>query len=885
MKPERPILGPTVPEEVEEELHFHLAMRARDLMDEGMSEEQARAEALRRFGDLSNVRAACRRLGEERERDRRRVELLAELRQDLIFGWRQLRRSPGFTAIATITLALGIGATTAVFGIVDAVLLRPLPFPAAERLVAPQSHNLKTGESSTITYADYRDWRTAGVFADVAAYWEIHVNVGGGERPERLKAVQATDGFLSTLGVAPTLGRRLRPEEHLAGSPRRALISYRLWQSHFGGDRNVVGKSIRVTGVPVEVVGVVPQGLEFPAGTDLWLPLKIQPEDAADFARRSNYVFLGIARLRPDRTLQQTNAEMGVLAERAVREDPGARQGVTMIATPLARWLVGRTLPRTLWLLLGASALVLLIGCVNVTNLLLARAAARRRELGVRAALGAGRARLLRQLLAESLVLGGAGGLLGVAIAAAGTRALVAAAPADVPRLDSVQLNLPVLGFALLVALVATAVFSMAPAMRGAGESGGGLLAGVAGRATIGGRRRQRRLLVAAELALALLLLLGSTLLLRSLLELRRTDPGFAPHGMLTFALSTQGERYDAEGEVGRTFATLLERLDAVPGVRSAALLSSLPLGGGGFYLGRSFLTEGAPEPPAGPDQQAQWDVVSPGTFATLGVPLVGGRDFGPEDTASSPPVAIVNREFVRQMAEKFGKGDPLGRRIRSHRDENVYREIVGVVGDVRFFGADDELQPVVYVPHAQSAWGSMMVALRTEGDPAAVLPAVRQAVASVDPELPLDEVQTMDAVFARSVAPRRFVAGLIGGFAAMAVLLALVGVYGVLAYEVGQRRREIGVRMALGSRRGAVVGLVVREAAALVVAGVAVGLVAGLLLSGQLAPLLYETRAKDPATFALVPIALAAVALLAAWVPARRASRVEPIVALRLDG
>jgi len=763
------------------------------------------------------------------------------------------------------------------------VLLRPLPFPAAERLVVPQSHNLETGENSTITYADYRDWREAKVFADVAAYWTIHVNVGaeGSARPQRLQAVQATEGFLSTLGVAPVLGRRLRPEEHLAGSPRRTLISYRLWQSHFGGDRDIIGKSIQVTGVPVEVVGVVPQGLEFPTGSDLWLPLKVYPEDAADFARRSNYVFLGIARLRTDRTLERTNAEMGTLAERAVQEDPGARQGVTMIATPLARWIVGRTLPRTLWLLLGASALVLLIGCVNVTNLLLARSAARRRELGVRAALGAGCARLIRQLLAESLVLGGVGGALGALIAVAGTRALVAAAPADVPRLDSVEINLPVLGFALLVALLATAFFGMAPALRGAGQSRGGLLAGVAGREQIGGRRNQRRLLVAAELALALVLLLGSTLLLRSLLELGRTDPGFQPHGVLTFALSTQGKRYDEPGAVERTFATLVERLEAVPGVQRAGLWSSLPLGGGGFYLGRSFLAEGAPAPPEGKDQQAQWDVVSPGSFATLGVPLVRGRGFGQQDTKTGPQVAIVNRELVRQM---FGGADPLGKRIRSHRDENVYREIVGVVGDVRFFGADDELQPIVYVPHAQCDWGAMVMTLRTAGDPAAVLPAVRQVVAAIDPDLPLDEVQTMDAVFGRSVAPRRFVASLIGGFAAMAVLLALVGVYGVLAYEVGQRKREIGVRMALGSRRRAVVGLVVREAAALVGAGVVVGLVAGLLLSGQLAPLLYETRAKDPVTFMLVPIVLAAVALLAAWVPARRASRVEPMVALRLE-
>ena len=362
----RPILGPSVPEEVEEELDFHLAMRIRDLVAAGMSEEEARVEALRRFGDLSAVRVACRRLGEERERGRRRIELLGELRQDLTFAWRQLRRSPGFTAVATVTLALGIGATTAVFGVVDAVLLRPLPFPAAQRLVVPESHRPATGETWNVTYADYVDWRQAGVFADVAVYRQINVNVGG-EQPERLQAVQATEGFLSTLGVRPVLGRRLRPEEHVAGSPTPGADLAPLWQTRSAAIAGSVGRTLRVTGVPVEGRGVVPQGLDFLPGTDLWFPLKIFPGEEADYARRSNFVLLGIARLRPDRTLEQTTAELGALAERVAREDRAEREGITVIATPLARWTVGRTLPRALWLLLGASALVM-SSCVNVTT-------------------------------------------------------------------------------------------------------------------------------------------------------------------------------------------------------------------------------------------------------------------------------------------------------------------------------------------------------------------------------------------------------------------------------------------------------------------------------------------------------------------------------------
>ena len=890
-RPEAPIaarripeLGPTVPEEVEEELGFHLEMRVRDLVAKGMSEAEARAEALRRFGDLSEVRSECRRLGEERESVRRRGELLAELRQDLVFGLRQLRRAPGFTVVATLTLALGIGATTAVFSVVEAVLLRPLPWPAADRLVVPEAQEISTGDTWNTTYADYLDWREARVFSDVALWQSMEVNLAAeGQEPERVAAVRVTDGFFSTLGVAPLLGRHLRPEEFVLGSPRRALISEGLWLRRFGGDRDVVGRSTLITDVPVEIIGVVPQEMVFPQDTELWFPVRIAPEDQIHYERRDNFVFVGIARLAPGRTLAETRSQLAVRADRFARETPQARRGVTVTATPLAAWAVGPTLPRALWLMLGAVGLVLLIGCVNVANLLLARGAARRRELGVRAALGAGRARLLRQLLAESVVLGAVGGALGVLVAAAGTRALAAAAPADLPRLEHVTVNLPVLLFALGTALFATLLFGGAPALRGAGEDGAGLLAGVVTRAAAGERRGSRRLLVAGELALALVLLLGSGLLLRSLLELRGTDPGFRTSGLLSFGLSLQGERYGEIPAQLAVFAAVQDRIAALPGVERVGMISALPLGGGGFYLGRAFLADGWPEPPAGEDLSGQWTVVSPGTFAALGVPLVRGRDFDTRDRDGSTPTIIVNQEFVRRM---FPGQDPIGKRVRSWRDENVYREIVGVVGDVRYFSAGDEIRPVVYVPQAQATWDTMVVLVRSrEGlDSGAVLPELRRAVAGVDPRLPLDDVQTMDEVFARSVAPRRFGALLLVGFAAIALVLALVGVYGVLAYEVGQRRREIGIRMALGSRRASVVGMVVREAAALVLAGVAVGLLAGLLLARLVAPLLYETPPRDPATFALAPAALALVALFAAWLPARRASRVDPMQALRTD-
>lgn len=876
---ERSILRPTVRQEVEEELSFHLEMRIRELMAGGMSETAARAQALRAFGDLAGVQAECRRLGERRERGRRRSELLAELWQDLRFGLRHLGRAPTFAAIAVVTLALGVGATTAMFSVLQAVLLRPLPFPDSGRLVVPTARP-PSGESWSVTYADYLDWQQAKVFEHAAVYRVININVGGGAAPERLQAVQATDDFLRVLGVRPMLGRALRPDEHLPGSPRRALISYGLWERRFGSDPAAVGSKLRITGRDVEVVGVLPPALSFPRDVDIFLPLKVFPEERANFERRDNFMFNGIARLAPGKTLAATGAELAALAQRVARAEPAAREGITVTAGPLLDELVGPSLPRTLLLMLVAVALVLVIGCVNVANLLLSRAATRRRELGLRAALGASRARLGRQLLTEALVLGLTGGAVGLAVAWAVMRGLVALAPASIPRLDEVRLDLPVLGAALAVSLLATLLFGAAPAWRLAATRAGAA-ATEPTRAVTAARGRQRRVLVAVELGLSLLLVVWAGLLLRSLSQLSATNPGFPTARLLTFALSLQGERYDGEEMATNRFAELARRLGAVPGVERAALLSSLPLGGGGFYLGRAFLAEGQAEPPAGREVQGQWSVVTPGAFATLGVPLLRGRDFTDRDTAKSVPVMIVNREFARRM---FPDGDALGHRVRSWRDENVYREVVGIVDDVRFFGAGDEIRPLIYVPHRQDGWNVMVAVMRTAGAPNKAMPAVRRAVAAFDAELPLDDVQTFDQVFATSVAPRRFGAALLASFAGLALLLALVGVYGVLSYEVAQRAREIGIRMAIGSRRADVLRMVVGEAAVLVMIGLAGGAAAALLAGRFVQPLLFETAATDAPTYLPAVALLGGVALLAASVPAMRAAAADPMKVMRAE-
>lgn len=879
-RPLHRVLRPRVRDEVSEELAFHLEMRTRELMRGGMDEAAARAEAAGRFGNLSGVASECRRLGEERERDMRRTEYLSELWNDLRYGARQLRRAPGFAAVAILTLGLGIGATTAIFSAVRGVLLRPLPYPAAERLVVPRSIDLASGDLWSVTYADYQDWRSAGVFSHVALYQPTNVNLGGEGPPERIEGTRVTEDFFATLGVAPVLGRTLQPDEFEVGSPRRAMISYGLWQRRFGGDPDIVGRPIRVTGVPVEVVGVMPRDMGFPSTAEIWLPLKIRPEDVADFERRDNYVFAGIARLAPGRTVDETRAQLATLAARIARELPATRANISVTVTPLVAWMVGETMTRALWIFFGAVVLVLLIACVNVANLLMSRAAARGRELAVRASIGASRQRLLRQLLTESLVLALAGGALGVGLAWLGVRVLVALAPAELPRSAEIGIDPLVLLFAAGVSIAAAIMFGLLPALRGSREDAAAVLNESDRRTTSSVRGRQRRqLLVATELALSMVLLVGAGLLLRSFDRLRATDPGVRTDHLLTFSLSLQGDKYESDAVSEATFRTLLERLRALPGVERAAITSSLPVGGGGFYLGRSFLAEGQSEPPAGKDLNAQWVVASPDLFGTLEIPLLAGRTFTDQDDSASTPVMIVNREFVRKM---FPDGKALGKRVRSWRDENVYREIVGVVGDVRYFSAGDSIRPIVYVPLPQSLWHSMVVTVSTSFPPASLAPSVRAVLAEVDPSLAVDDVQTMEQVLKNSRASSRFSAALLALFATLALVLAVVGIYGVLSYGITQRRREIGIRMALGAGPGTVLGMVLREAGGVVVVGLLAGSLGAFALTRLMRGLLYEVSAMDAATYAVVAALLAAAAIVASLVPARQAASVDPVSTIR---
>ncbi|UCC73742.1 MAG: ABC transporter permease [Gemmatimonadota bacterium] len=801
---------------------------------------------------------------------------------DLRHGLRLLSKSFGFTTVALLTIGVGVAATTTIFSVVEATLLRPWPFPGSERLVVPLATRPAQGRVwSSINYGDYEDWREAAVFEHVAAYFSSSVDLADGSgEPERIRATQFSEDYFATLGVAPTLGRLPAAEEHGPGAPPVALLSYGLWQSRFGGDREVVGHTLRLNGHPVAVIGVMPPELDvLPA--QLYVPIRPSQRSLENWRDRDNFMFASLARLRPGQTVDEARAQLQTIAARIESEWPQLRDGISADLVPLSEQVIGDETRTILWVMLGAVALVLLIGCVNLANLLLARATGRGRELAIRSAIGAGRGRLVRQLLVESLVLALAGGALGVLLCLGAIRLVVSVAPAEVPRIDQVGLNATVLGFALLVSIVSAIVFGLLPALRATRLGPARALADAAFGSTSGPQgRRTLGALVAAELALAVVLLAGAGLMLRSVASLRDVDPGFDVENMLTFKLTLPPARYERGRPLADAYARLRERLEAVPGVESATVTSALPLGGGGFILFRAHLPEGRPEPPAGEEVRGNWDVVQPGYFATMGLPLVAGRAFTEADDEGSVPVMIVNREFARMM---FGSvDDALGARVRSWRDENIYREIVGIVENVRYFGAGDEIRGVVYVPHRQVTWRSMAIAVRTATDLENVAGAVRAAVRDFDPNVALASFTTMEQIFEDSVAERRFAATLLTTFAGLALLLAAMGIYGVLSYAVAQRTREFGVRMALGARAADVRRMVLREAGITVLIGTGLGLAGGLAITRVMSGMLFDVTATDPLTFGSTIAVLAATALAASWMPAVRATRVDPMQAMR---
>jgi len=872
----------SVADEVDAELAFHVEMRTREYIARGLDPELARARAIGRFGDIRRVNDTCRRIGEGRERDMRRAEWIHELVQDARYALRQLARMPGFTAVAALTLAIGIGATTAIFSIVHAVVLRPLPFPEPERLVRIYSH--RRGDDASTSGANFVTWRErARSFSRLAPVEYRNFTLITGDRPaEQVTGARVSADFFPALAIATRLGRTFTKDEDQPGHDNVVVLSERFWHARFNGDSSIIGRTIRLNAVENVVLGVVPASADvISADINVWVPIAFTAEERAD--SRKGYLDV-IARLAPGVSLAQAQAEMSAIAKRLETELEENRENGVRLAS-LTDVYVGSYRSR-LFILLGAVAFVLLIACVNVANLLLARGAARGKEIAIRAALGAGRGRVLRQLFTESVVLAGVGGMIGLGLAFWGVRLLKVTAPSEVPRLDQAGLDPATIAFALGATLVSSIVFGVVPALRtarpdlqGALREGGRGSGGVA-------RDRVRQLLVAAEVSLSLMLLVGAGLLIRSGILLQRVEPGFVTTRVFSAWMALPPTQYESVESVRRTFDRILTEVRAVPGVESAAGITVLPMTG--LSASGSFIPEGRAEDPSN-SISFNFRLATPGVFRTLGIPVKAGRDFDERDVASAPCALIVNEAGARRA---WPNETAIGKRIPGPRDASGTRvscAVVGVVGDAHDDGLREPVRPQIYFAAAQAPaafWNamqrSMFLIARTAGEPGGIAKQLQAAVGRVDPTLPLFNIRSMDERIAASLATGRFNTMLLTTLGAIGLLLAAVGIYGVVAYFVTQRTGEIGLRMALGATPGRVLRLVVGQGMRPVLLGVIVGVGASVVAGRLLRSLVFGIGTTDPVTFLLVPVLLGMVALLASTIPARRATRVEPTRALQ---
>lgn len=877
-----------VEQEVDDELAFHLEMTTRELMEQGMTRSQARTEAERRFGDAAVVNEECRRFGRERERNERRAEYRDELRQDVWFATRQLLKAKSFTAIAVLTLALGIGATAAVFSVLDAVVLRPLPFANPDRVVTlnPSRH----GEAQGNSVPDFLAWRKVRELEVVAAaVVNSGITMNVGETPELIPGGRVTADFFGVFGVKPILGRTFTVADDVPGAANVVVISHRLWVSHFNGNTSTLGRSIQLDGKPHTVIGVLPASFDYTRGNDqLWVPIAFTPDQATRYSER----FLEIvARLAPGVTIDQARAST-TAAERALVEQVPER-GTTPIsdfAAEVHRFVdevVGDY--RALFLiLLGAVGFVLLIACTNVANLLLARGSARAKELAIRAALGAGRARLVRQLLTEALVLAVAGALGGLAVAYGLVRFVVAIGPEGIPRLEHAGVDWRVLAFTLALAVLSSVLFGLLPALRSAGPRIQGTLR-EGGRGSAMGRDRLRGTLVAAEVALAITLLVGSGLLIRSAWLMQRVDPGFNPKGVLTARVVLPGARYPNGEAVVRAYTTIRENAARIPGVSSASLASVVPMSGSDMES--SIRTEEQPAA-VGKAPQANLRIVSGDYFRTMGIPLRIGRDLTLRDDGSAPLVVVVNEALAKKLWPTLALRDVIGRRMNAlswKKDEPHYMSVVGIVADIHDAGLNQPVLPEFYVPFAQTPemlWPliqrSLEVVIKSaSGSVSSLVRPLRRAVAAADPSLPLADAEPMEDYLAGSLRTARMNTLLLSTLGAIALALAMVGIYGVVSYFVTQRTQEIGVRMALGATPALIWRFVIRRGMGPIVVGLVLGLGLSVLTTTVLRGQLYRITTHDPLTFGAVGGVLLAVAMLATYLPARRAMRVPPVVAL----
>jgi predicted permease len=865
-----------VERELRDEIRFHLDKLIAGNLAQGMAEPEARYAALRELGGVEQIKEECR--------DMRRVNRFDNLIQDVRYGLRQMRRSPGFTAAAVLTLALGIGANTAIFSVVDAVVLRSLPFPQPGRLMAAGLAN-PDGPEARAPYGEL-DYRTAHdrqrSFASFAAMAEGEgsFTYTGGAEPIRAHGTAVTAEFFSVLGVQPVLGRAFSPGVDSPGHPREVVLSHAFWERHFGSDPQAVGRPITLDSASYTIIGVMPADFHFGwhDNDDLWPVLQLEPRNV-----RYPYWILPIGRLKSGVTAAQAAADLTAIARDIERQFPQSNLAAAAVM-PLKTKVVGAS--RTpLLILLGAVGLVLLIATVNVANLEVAQSTARHREMAIRAALGAGRSRLTRQVLTESLMVAGLGGIVGLFLAYWGVHALLALAPGGLPRVKEIALDGQVLAFTAGVSLLCGLLFGLAPAFHGFGRQLDETLRGGAQNlAEQRGGRHLRSALVALEISLSLVLLIGAGLLLRSFERLSNINPGFNPQPLLTAMISLPEARYPDGQHVVSFYEQLLDRAQALPGVAAAGISMSLPPDL--LNMRNPFWAPSEPVAPGKSLPMAVEMTVSPTYFRALGVPLLRGRFFDDSDRSRSDPILIINDVMARRY---FPGQDPVGQRIKTGdlNPNSPWETIVGVVADVKYSGLDGPPEPTLYAPFFQGYWPifsrEMFLVVRANGTSGTTSPEIRAAIQGLDHNLPV-ELHTMNDLLADSVAQPRFRTLLIGIFAALALILAAVGIFGVMAFLVSRRTQEIGVRIALGASRADVLRMVLGEGSRVALAGVAIGLAEAFALSRLIKSLLFEVQPSDPLTFVAVPLLVMAVALMACYIPARRATRVDPMVALRYE-
>lgn len=870
----------TVINDIDREMRSHLDLQTEANIKAGMSPSAARQQALRSFGKVERAVDAAY--------DVKGGGVFETVMQDVRYGARMLTKHKAFTTVAVITLALGIGANTAIFSVVNELLLRPLVYRDAERIVMLWEVTPEGRRQNTTSRANFRAWRDqSSSFTQMAAFTDQRFNLTGDGEPEELSVQMATPEIFKVLGVDPLLGRTFLAEDDGAGKPPVAVLSYALWQRRFGGQSSVLEQPITLNGEKFTIIGVMPASFQFHikhrSGTgrpaELWtiLPMPIGP-GANDRGR-----FLSVvARLKDGVAVEQAGAELRTIEARLSDEVPQFNKNYSAEVLPLREQFFG-SVRRPLWLMLGAVGFVLLIACANVANLLLSLATSREKEIALRAALGARRGRIIRQLLTESLLLALLGSALGLGFAWIGIKALVAISPRDLISLQSVGLNVSVLLWTLGVSLLTGIIFGLAPALHISRLNLNDSLkeGGKSESAQAGGSRRLRSALVVSEIALAVVLLASAGLLIKSFVRLQQVDRGFNTDNILTMVVRLPDTGYSKDPQIVNFFVQAMERIRSLPSVRSAGVINFLPLYGG-LGSATGFKIEGRPEPPPGQGPSTDVRVVDAGYFETMGIPLLRGRNFSNLELREPRRVILINEALARKH---FANEDPIGKRLDVAMFENpIWCEVIGVVGNVRYDSLIDESPPAVYFAHPDLAYSFMTLVIRTDGDPASLAPSVQREIRGLDPNQPVSDVRTMDQVMSEWVSRSRFNTLLLGLFAALATLLSAVGIFGVMNYSVALRTRELGLRLAVGAQPRQVLLLVLKQGLLLTVLGVVVGLAASLALTRLLSGLLFGVEAFDLSTFTTISLLLVAVSLLACYLPARRAMRIDPLRALRYE-